>query len=71
MQVDQKELEICRRRGRVPRAERPALWSRCKWCGMWVRTVTTIEEREDDPPEKQRDPSYALAEKIDELERRA
>jgi hypothetical protein len=26
-------------------------WSQCKWCGLRLRPVRTMEEREDDPPE--------------------
>jgi hypothetical protein len=25
-------------------------WSRCKWCGLWLRKKQILEEREDDPP---------------------
>jgi hypothetical protein len=71
MPVDQKELEICRRRGHEFRALSGPLWSRCKWCGIWVRTVTTTEEREDDPPDKERDPFYALVERVDRREGRS
>jgi hypothetical protein len=27
---------------------------------MWTRTVSTIEERKDDPPEDEQDPMYKL-----------
>jgi hypothetical protein len=26
-------------------------WSQCVWCGMWLRKVVTLEQREDEPPE--------------------
>lgn len=29
-------------------------WSRCKWCGTWLRVIEIVEEREDDPPEAER-----------------
>jgi hypothetical protein len=47
--INTKELAICKRRGHEP----PGLgdgWRQCKWCGIWQRTVSTIEEREDEPP---------------------
>ena len=47
--VDQTELEICRKRGHSNLSL--SGWTQCAWCGMWVREVTTTEEREDDPVE--------------------
>ncbi len=55
--IDRAEHEICRRRGHdamLLSAEEK--WSRCKLCGVWLRSVTVIEEREDEPPEKERSP---------------
>jgi hypothetical protein len=51
--IDRQELEICKRRGHTTKGAAYG-WAPCKWCGMWVREVrtTTIEEREDEPPEK-------------------
>jgi hypothetical protein len=60
--VNPEELAICRRRGHETfyRLVGDRLvgegWKQCKWCGMWVREVHKIEEREDDPPEEQRSP---------------
>jgi hypothetical protein len=65
--VNQEELAICRHRGHDFRAVNGPMWRRCKWCGTWVRTVTTVEEREDDPPEDEQDPGHVLTQKIDEI----
>ena len=53
--VNRKELAICKRRGHdsVLLGDQ---WQRCKWCGMWLRSVTTIEEREDEPPKDEQSP---------------
>jgi len=58
--VDQNELEICRRRAIRFSSLAEDKWSRCRWCGIWLRHVKKLEEREDDPPESERD---RLAEK--------
>jgi hypothetical protein len=49
--VNPEELAICKRRGHSRDVLEPEKWSQCEWCGLWLRTVTTVEEREDDPPE--------------------
>jgi hypothetical protein len=51
--IDRQELETCKRRGHATKGAAYG-WALCKWCGMWVREVrtTTVEEREDEPPEK-------------------
>jgi len=56
---DPEQLAICKERGHQPEG-RGIKWERCKYCGMWTRTVSTIEEREDDPPEEEQDPMYKL-----------
>jgi len=48
--VNGEELAICTRRGH----DATGLgigegWIQCKWCGMWLRAIHTIEEREDAP----------------------
>jgi hypothetical protein len=50
-----EELVICKRRGHATKGAAYG-WARCKWCGMWIRevTVVTIEECEDEPPDKQK-----------------
>jgi hypothetical protein len=62
--INQEELAICKRRGHQPAPYKQ--WQRCKWCGMWIRSVTTIEEREDDPPEKERDPMQTIRDELEE-----
>jgi hypothetical protein len=57
--IKPKELAICKRRGHDPVGYREK-WERCKYCGMWTRTITTKEEREDDPPEDEQDSMYKL-----------
>jgi len=52
--INQKELAICKRRGHDGPAYSSG-WTQCKWCGIWRRTVSTIEEREDEPPEEELD----------------
>jgi hypothetical protein len=49
--VNREELLICRKRGHS--VTRPA-WSQCQACHLWVREVTTIEEREDTPAANER-----------------
>lgn len=52
--IDAAELAICRRRGHNPEAgSGMGGWIQCVSCGMWLREVTTIEEREDEPPESE------------------
>lgn len=57
--IKPKEVAICKRRGHYPQGDREK-WERCKYCGMWTRTISTKEEREDDPPEDEQDPMYKL-----------
>jgi hypothetical protein len=56
--INPEELAICKRRGH--KADGLSLhtsrWSQCQWCGMWLREVRTIEEREDDPPKEEQSP---------------
>ncbi len=55
--IGRDELAICKRRGHdaLGLGIREG-WSQCKWCGIWLREVRTIEEREDDPPADEQDP---------------
>ena len=55
MGINQEELAICRRRGHVGRISDHG-WNKCSFCGMWMREVRHIEEREDEPPEDEIDP---------------
>ena len=54
--VNPQELDICRRRGHGAPLLREG-WMQCRWCGMWLRAKQVIEEREDEPPQKELDPS--------------
>jgi hypothetical protein len=51
--INHKELAICRRRGHDGGAYEG--WTQCKWCGIWLREVRKMEEREDEPPEEEID----------------
>jgi hypothetical protein len=52
--INAEELVICRRRSHNPEAGfGMGGWVQCVSCGMWLREVTTIEEREDEPPESE------------------
>jgi hypothetical protein len=31
-------------------------WQRCKGCGLWLRRVVTVEEREDEPAKDEQSP---------------
>jgi len=53
--IKPKELAICRRRGHEVRMLDDQ-WERCKWCGLWLRRVVTVEEREDEPPKDEQSP---------------
>jgi hypothetical protein len=52
--IDGNELAICKRRGHDPGpVNLHQGWVNCKWCGIWLREVRTMEEREDTPPESE------------------
>jgi hypothetical protein len=51
--IDQTQLAICRKRGhRASLLSRQSGWTQCTLCGLWLRAVTTTEEREDEPDEE-------------------
>ena len=53
--VNRHELEICRKRGHDSLKDMvPGKWSQCRYCGIWIRTRKVTEEREDEPPEEER-----------------
>jgi hypothetical protein len=54
--IDQQQFAICETRGHGILACFDGLWTKCKWCGAWVREVktVTIETREDEPPVSER-----------------
>ncbi len=65
MSVNKRELAICKRRGHEPRLD--DRWRQCKWCGLWLRAVTTVEEREDEPPRDQQSPLQDLHRMTEEI----
>ena len=67
--VNPEELAICKRRGHEPLGLDPK-WRRCTWCGIWLRTVSTIEEREDEPHEDEKSPLELLGEMAKEAARK-
>jgi len=58
--INQKAYAICKERGHSSDLVTAEYWNRCKWCGVWLREVRTIEEREDDPPEDGQSPIETL-----------
>jgi hypothetical protein len=61
--INQDELAICKRRGHDVGLGLKLGWRHCKWCGAWLREVSTIEEREDTPPEDQQSALGAIERK--------
>lgn len=59
--IDAKQLEICKQRGHDDR-HLSSSWWKCKWCGMWLREVRTIEERRTPPPVDEQSPLLRLTE---------
>ena len=57
--INPEELAICQKRGHDVALPESG-WVKCKFCGMWVREVRRIEEREDDPPEDEKTPFRAF-----------
>lgn len=47
--INREELAICKRRGHGLKGLSNERWKQCRWCGMWLREVCVIEEREDEP----------------------
>ena len=54
--INKDELAICKRRGHSTDAGLTNGWVQCKWCGTWLRDVHSVEEREDEPPEDEKNP---------------
>jgi hypothetical protein len=61
-------LQICRRRGHKHLLG--SHWSRCDWCGFWVREIRTIEEREEEPPGKEMSLSTQTQRRLKQLRER-
>lgn len=64
--IDQDELAICRRRGHTTRISDQG-WLQCDACGMWVRERRIVEEREDEPPGEELDPSLQSKRHLDAI----
>jgi hypothetical protein len=60
MTINGDERAICKRRGHDAGMSLHLGWTQCKWCGVWLREVRTIEEREDAPPEDEQSPLRQL-----------
>jgi hypothetical protein len=58
--VNHDELAICKRRGHDSGLVFDQKWKPCKWCGIWLREVHTIEEREAEPPPDEQSPPAKL-----------
>jgi hypothetical protein len=58
------ELAICKRRGHDIAIGLRDGWVQCKWCGIWLREVPIIEEREDAPPEAERNRLVEMKKRI-------
>ena len=57
--INPEELLIWRKRGHeIPGLMTGTGWIPCAHCGMWIREVATIEEREDEPPSDEIDPLF-------------
>jgi hypothetical protein len=65
--VNKKELSICRKRGHGCHLDRD--WIQCKHCGMWLREIRTVEERETRPPEDEISEFHRLTDLRSEVEK--
>ena len=43
--INPEELAICKRRGHDAGSFLDHGWLQCKWCGLWLREVRTIETK--------------------------
>jgi hypothetical protein len=66
--INKQEAAICKRRGHAGIVPFHDGWQQCKWCGVWQRRV--IEEREDEPSEKDMAPVVQTDRKLDRALRR-
>jgi hypothetical protein len=58
-EISRDEVAVCRRRGHDTKAigfMADGRWGQCRWCGLWLRQITTVEEREDAPPQEEQNP---------------
>ena len=65
--INAEELTVCKRRGHDAEIGLRSGWVQCKWCGMWLREVKTVQEREDDPPVSERNTLPELRKKPDDM----
>jgi hypothetical protein len=65
--VNPNELAICKRRGHEAGMDLRHGWIQCRWCGVWVREVVTLEEREEIPPEGEKNPLPGLGIRLKKL----
>ncbi len=68
--INAEELTLCKRRGHDTGFVLKGGWgwSRCKWCGIWLRTVEITEEREDEPPENEKHPLLKIDKRLARLD---
>jgi hypothetical protein len=66
--INREEYAVCQRRGHDA-PHRSDGWSQCKWCGIWRRPVTTMEEREDEPPEEEMDTAFRSQRHLENMKR--
>jgi hypothetical protein len=64
--IDPEELAICRRRGHNLAMVLDNKWSQCESCGMWVRELVVIQEREDEPSEEKIHPLVISRRRLEE-----
>jgi hypothetical protein len=66
--INREELVICRKRGHLMVLSRMEKWERCQACGIWLRSRSVTDEREDDPAEGERAPFLACERMVDREE---
>lgn len=67
--MNRREYIICDKRGHDPRPGTG--WTQCKWCGIWLREVRTVEEREDTPPEAELNEFLKIRQRVERLQQEA
>ena len=65
--INAEELAVCKQRGHHSDIGLRSGWVQCKWCGMWLREIRTMQEREDDPPMSERNSLVELRQKLDNM----
>jgi hypothetical protein len=67
--INKQEAAICKRRGHEGIVPFHDGWQQCKWCEIWQRRV--VEERGDDPPEKEMALTVQNDRKLERLKRKS